>query len=499
MQERAELRPQTPLINAWRIIGIWVLPYMAVCVCSLFNINDNESIIRMIMRLYIGIAAASALYFRYKKQLDENNALRLVMMLGLILRMGYMLYTNWHVRYYDVGELGMDDLGHGAYIVSNIVYGRLPQNNYYQFYHPPLYHMVSGLAVKIAALIRGTDDYASLIKYAAATACAASCVSVVMVQRLADALKIKRKHQIAAMALTAVYPNMILMGGRVNNDAFVTLFMILSVYFTVRWYYETEMKHIIGIALSMGLGMMSKISCGTLAVVIAPVMLYKLYRAWREKEPVPIIKQLAVFALICFPLGLWYPIRNYIRFGQPLSYVTPLGEDAKVYTGNVEWYKRFLSIPIWEIFKTPYMDSGRDYSIFMIMTRTAVFGEFQYENVAKLVSVGLYFVNLALMLYSLAAMAAVCVRDRVNDKFRAWGMAALWAAVMASQLMFNVSMPYSCTADIRYIPLAFVSGCMYFAMWSEGCASKKRGIKNPDTVLKALTVLYAAAVIIMYA
>lgn len=415
------------------------------------------------MAISILLTGCAAFFEAYKKRLTADKAIILIIIAGIIMRTGYMLYTNWTKRAYDVGFLDEDGVGHGSYIINNILQGHLPQSNEYQFYHPPLYYFLSAAAIKIAALFKHTVDYASLIKYAAAVSCAASCVTLVVIQKLMDTVSLKRKHQIAAMAIAAFFPNFILMGGRVNNDALVTLFMMLSVYFTIRWFYSTSIKDIIFIALSIGFGMMSKVSGGTVALFTGPVMLYKLYLAAKEKKIVYIIKQLAVFAVICFPLALWYPIRNYIEFAQPLNYVCDLGENSHVYTGNISAIKRFFSVPLFEIFEKPYMNSSDDYSIFMIITRTAVFGEFDYEGVSKIISICLYFVNLIIIIASLAAMVVVCLKDKQRDWFSRFAMAAVWVITFIPFLIFNISYPYSCTADTRYIPLAVVSGMIYLS------------------------------------
>ncbi len=488
------------LISGAQLAFIAFIPLIAIIFSYVFKITDNETSIRPLIKLSIAACAGVALLRAYKGKLSTEKILMLIIAAGLIMRVGYMLYTNWTQRTHDVGFLDETGNGHGAYIVNNILQGHLPDSNDYQFYHPPLYYMLSGLAIKVISIFTGNSDYASLIKYAMSVSCAASCVSLVIIQRLMDELKIERKYQIPAVAIAAFFPNFILMGGRVNNDSLVTMFMILSVYFTVRWYYKTDVKNIIGIALSVGLGMMTKVSCGTVAIFIAPIMLYKLYMGYKNKELVSIIKQLAVFAVICFPIALWYPIRNYILFGQELNFVHYLGTGSFVYTGNIPAIDRFFTVPLFEEFDQQFMDPGEDYSIFMIVTRTAIFGEWDYENVSNIVSVTLYYINLIMIALSLVSAVYVCIKEKGTDLFSRFSMAALWVIIFVSYIVFNISYPFSCTADMRYIPLTLVAGIVYLAKGyaiCDGMSSVK--VNWLVTGGKCLVAAYCVWVFLMYA
>lgn len=481
------------------IVTLVFMPFLSLVLCNIFKIADNETPIKALMKITIALIACFAFVEAYQKRLTANKMIIFIIAAGVIIRIGYMMYTPWAKRVYDVGGLDANGVGHGSYIINNILQGHLPHTNEYQFYHPPFYYFISALAIKIASIFKHTSNYASLIKYAAAVSCAASCVTLAAIQNLMDAVKIKRKYQVPAMAIAALFPNFILMGGRVNNDAFMTLFMVLAVYSTVRWFYSTSVRDIIFIALSIGFGMMSKVSCGVVALFTGPVMLYKLYISVKNKKSMPFIKQLIIFALICFPLALWYPVRNYINFSQPLNYVCDLGSNSHVYTGNIPAVKRFFSAPLYELFKQPFMNPDDDYSIFMIITRTAVFGEFQYEGVSKIVSIGLYYINLITIAASLAAMVIVCVKDKRRDWFSRYAMAAVWVITFISFLIFNISYPYSCTADTRYIPLAVIGGIIYMSAACELYEkSSSAAVKRIFLSWRWLVAAYCIMVMIMY-
>lgn len=487
-----------PVFSMVWIPFLVLLPMLACMLGRELQMIDNEIVVRPIMELVLIGVLAYGIWCLYQQKLTAERLLALIMVAGFVMRIGYMVYTGWYERYYDVGNLDTQN-GHGAYIVHNLLNGHLPKSNDYQFYHPPLYHMLSAMVLKFAGIYEGTADYAGLIQYATVVSCGASCVTLFFVQKTLDALKIKRKYQVPGMAILAFFPNWILMGGRVNNDGLLTMFMVMAVYFTIRWYYDTQMKWAVGLGFAFGFGMMSKISCGTLALITGPIMLYKLYKAWKEKQTWHVFFQLLVFGAICFPLALWYPIRNYMEFGQELNYVHDLSVTSHTYVGNLPWTERFFSAPIMEEFTKPYTNTSDDSSIFMILTQTAVFGEFSYENVPRIVSVGLYFINLLTILASLASMVLVAVKDKARDWFSRYFMLALWGMVFVSYIMFNFQYPYSCTADTRYLQMAVLAGCTYMSMAAQlGNKNKCKWMKRLVIVMNVLTVAYVGFVVVMF-
>ena len=70
------------------------------------------------------------------------------------------------------------------------------------------------------------------------------------------------------------------------------------------------MKTIVMLAFSFGLGMMTKISVGTIALFTGGVMIYCVVKDFKQKKYKEIICQLAVFAVICLPLGMWYSVET---------------------------------------------------------------------------------------------------------------------------------------------------------------------------------------------
>ena len=494
---------ESPVISVLGLFIIGLLPFVTVRISGALGFANQAVPVHFGMRIVLAALLVFALILHIKGKLSERNMLLLLIVAGVIMRVGYLTYTNWMDRMHDLGSVseGPYAIGNAGYILYNTLKGHLPDTNEYQFYQQPLYFILSAWAIRLMAGGDAASASPDLLKWAMAVSCAAACLTIPVIQRIMDALGIQRKHQIPAMAIAAFLPNWIFMGGRVNNDALVTLFMALVVYFTVKWYYDTSMKNMILLAFAFGFGIMAKVSCGTLAVFTAPVMLYKLYRSWKEKKPLPMIGQLAAFLGIAFPLALWYPIRNYLLFGQSLTFVNDIGKDSFVYTGNVPAFQRLLAVPVFSAWSQPYASVGDDYSVWMHFLRTTVFGEWEWLA-PKLVSVSFFYINLLLVILALFAMVHITFKTPHKDYFARFMPAALCLIVIISFVSFNLSYPYCCTADARYVPMALAVGMIALAQRNEDAdMQEKEGKRHRafPVAVAVLAILFCMASVIMYA
>ena len=131
------------------------------------------------------------------------------------------------------------------------------------------------------------------------------------------------------------------------------------------------------IAISIGLGMITKLSIGFIALIIGPMMLFKLIQRIKEKNYLKLLPQFIVFAIIVFPLGLSYAIRNYILFDQSLTYILDFGRDSWLHAVIKEKtiYDRFLSLPISQLVhrERGIFHDYQEYNIWVDLIKTSIF------------------------------------------------------------------------------------------------------------------------------
>lgn len=108
---------------------------------------------------------------------------------------------------------------------------------------------------------------------------------------------------------------------------------------------EKNWKNTLLLAVIYGLGMMTKISMATLAVFTAVVFARSFFKACKTGTWKGLLLKYAVFGAISLPLGLWYSLRNYLLFRQPLTYVLEMSRDSALYTGDRSiWQRLFFGI-----------------------------------------------------------------------------------------------------------------------------------------------------------
>lgn len=451
--------------------------------------------IQIYLALLVGGALAwggCALCYR---RLTYRQAVCLIVLLGLLMRLGYVMYSPAQLRQHDF----YDTNGHLSYIMNFVNGGGLPDSNEWQYYHPPLHHFIFSLFVRFFHLLGRTETTAlcESLQYISGFYSAAM---MVVVWRFLCISGIGRRATLAAMAVFCLHPTFYVMGGSMNNDDFMLLLFFSSLLYLLRWYQNPGWKNSLLLGVCIGCAMMAKTSAALLAPVAVVVFLIKLCQLWRQRGGLrgvlPIVGRLAAFGAVSLPLGLWYPIRNLIAFGQPLGYVAKIGEDAAIYCGRVPLLYRLLPFvsDAWQ--GQLYCDPFEDYNIAAYLARCSVFGESGYQGVDVQAAL-LLSANVCLILISLAAMIYVLLRQRGEKTFAVRLIMALtWATQVGSHLIMNLQYPYGCTMDFRYLVPTVLTGAVFLGM--AGARLRSKGKLLPYYAINCFIALFCLAGIWMY-
>ena len=179
------------------------------------------------------------------------------------------------------------------------------------------------------------------------------------------------------------------------------------------------------------------------------------------------IPQYLVFGAIAFPLGLWYPIRNFYLFGQPLSYVLRISQDRPLYCGGYSLWQRFGLGGESLLYARP----NEDYNVWAYLLRGSLFGEFSFQ-MGRVIPALLLGLNLLLILVSMAAMVYTLLRRPSHH----WAiLGCFWLVLMVSYISFNTQYPFGCTMDFRYIVPTALIGAVFLAKGWEQLSGTKGG------------------------
>lgn len=397
----------------------------------------------MILLLCLIVVAGVLLY--KKKKLTDQIFCMLLIFMGCVMRIGYTMYTGCELRGHDIGYLTADYPGKAGYVLSIFQTGKLPQGYELQLYQQPLYFIVGAGFSKVINLITGIADPYVLVDAAKYVSCVASCLTLPIFLRLCEAFAMKGKSKIRAVALVAFTPIFYQSAGRLGEESFITFFMVAALLVTLKWEQNHSLKNTMLLAFIYGLGMMTKISMALPAIYTAYILIHFFIKEKDNRRDLFI--KYCIFGVISLPIGLWFNIRNLVRFGQPLGYVLEAGTNSVLYRGEKSLAARFLGLDIGNLLLSPYNDVLVDVNMPTYLLKGALFGEFSF-NTALFIPVILLFLHIVLTCYLLYRVCVLLCKKEKGSKDRLIAFLYLFGLLFAFVSYIRYS--YSCTMDYRY-------------------------------------------------
>ncbi|MDR1563577.1 MAG: glycosyltransferase family 39 protein [Oscillospiraceae bacterium] len=443
-----------------------------------------------LLLLFFGLAFIAFRYFK-KKPLTYRQWAFIIITFGFILRLCYVLYTKGTSRQHDF----MGEHGHLHYMVDIADTGALPLTNDYQYYHPPLVHLLGAPLVWLCLTLNLNKNL--IIELLQVLPLLFSSLTMLAFYRIIKRLHLSERVRIAVLALAILHPFNLILCGMINNDCLMWLFFIHAILYLMIWYEKATMKNTAILALCVGLGMMSKLSAGFIAPACIFIFACKLIPAIKAKnglEIKAIVKKGLCFSGISIPIGLWYPIRNYILFNQSFNYVPHFNTGIR-YHGDVPILQRF-ALDFRNLF--PYVfQSFEDTNDWVTFLKTSLFDEQMYQEI-NTSAIILTVLNLILITASLFSIAYVLLKDRKASKRLFYiVLAGIWALLFVSHVIFMVQYPNLSTPSYRYsYPTAFI-GAVFIGRAAQLLSGKKA--KNlPTQAFCVLTVLFVVFTVFAY-
>lgn len=240
---------------------------------------------------------------------------------SFLVKFYYIFYTSVYTRQNDVGAFGSNS-GHFGYIEYILFNHKLPDfdpREVWTFCHPPLHHFLSAVWIGINQYVLGVDKDASRESLQTLTLFY-SMVVIIAAYKILRYFKLKGMSLYIPLMIVAFHPSFTYLAGSVNNDILSIALMMCVIVCTMRWYEEQNIRNILKIALCIGFAMMTKLSAGLVAPSVSVVFLYVLIKNGKNSIKKYII-QFSAFGIVCVPLGLWFEIKNLIKYKMPITYV----------------------------------------------------------------------------------------------------------------------------------------------------------------------------------
>lgn len=414
---------------------------------------------------YLGLL----IYLKSSKHLTENSEVFMIILLGVLLRCGYVLLSGLYDRQHDAGAYtGMGtsfvNPGHIGYIEYIYKFHKLPDINPYElfaYYHPPLHHILSYFWLQLNIWLGVSEELA--FENLQILPLLYSCLCMTVTWKILKVLEVKGSGLLIGLAFMAFHPATIIMAGSVNNDMLTILFMCLTILGSLEWIRNKDLKHLIPLALYIGFGMITKLNSAVLALPLAVIFLMHFLSVLGTREKGTILKWIRnyfIFAMIVMPIGLSWIIRNLVRFGEKPGVPVP-GETSPMYTAGFSLWSR-LGIPSladWH-FSFPFhpISAKACNNTWVIMFHTALFTE---EYPTSLPDILLLLCQIAFLLsvvlgIATAILLVLVLVNRRTDKETRIFMLTGYVVMLVSFAAFVVIYPYTCSSDFRYVAICLL-------------------------------------------
>ena len=438
-------------------IYLFLSSVAAAVLFSLLVNEDNSISAAMFVPVTFGIAQILLVLHR-EKRLTADRVVILLIVLGVVARYCYVLRYSSLEMQHDVGSFD-GKAGHAAYITywydNGLTLPDFDVTTRWQFYHPPLHHMLMALLLRVFTTIgiplevaREAIQILPMIW---------SALSMAASYRIFKLLKLEGAGLVAATSVVCFYPTFIIWGGAINNDMLAAFCVLLAMLWTLKWYNSPTFRNILPIALSVGLGMMAKLSAWMVAPGIALVFLWVFIK--NIKNPLPFIVQFLAFVVVCVPPALWWQMRNLIMFDVPITYVPALKWD-RMSVESIPAAQRLFDLSASQFiypflaFKS-YGAPYNEYNPFIALLKTSLFDE--YHKPWDFGAMATFFVVIAGILAAAGFAGLIWMtvkRKGTLDLPVKLLLLMTLLTILVSYTIFCFNYPFVCTENIRYcIPI----------------------------------------------
>lgn len=466
--------------------------------------NDYRGVTLFFAAIFLSLVYL--VYCRFNNKQDIGKLIPILCFLGFMLRLAYILYTTINQRQHDVQTFENTDNGHGAYILyllDNRSLSDFDVSTKWQFYHPPLHHIISAIwlwfqmqcGLSFSAACEGLQ-FLTLFY---------STLSMYLSYRIMRELNMRRTGLLIALAIIAFHPTFLIFAGSINNDILSVTFMLGAVLNTMVWFKKRTVWNILKIALCVGLGMFTKLSVWMVAPAIAAVFLVALIK--NEGKLKSVIGQYAAFLAVCVPIGLFWSIRNYLTYKIPFTYVPKLPETSVQYVGNHSVLERLFDFNFSQfksVFTQMNFSGGNyfEYNPTIALFKTAMFDESvndTYYHSISFYGKALFWFSVILGLLGFIAMIYIlCKRRSMNITYKIL-FAVLYFVLLISYYIFCFQFPFFCTQNIRYASPLIVIGAIFIGkMISANQNNQSKFSKYFRWTVTAITVCFCFMSVMTY-
>ena len=409
------------------------------------------------------------LFFNYlwMRKSKISSSLIFTLLTSVILHAFYIVYTPTWERQHDV--IGFENgkgIGQAAYIEWFYEHWSLPDfdpRKKWGFFQPALHHIIAAAWLKINTLIGfGYTAATENIQILTLIYCV---IITIYALRIFKLMGLEGRSLETAFALAALHPSLTLLSGSVNNDTLCIMLMVMTCFYALKWEKNETAGNIFKTALCMGLSMMTKLS----GVLAAPAVAWLFLIKWivgEKKEFLKHLGQYILFALVSIPLGMFFPLRNYLVFGIPFNYTPKVGEKLIYDDISSRFTDVFTLTPFASMVKNG--DAFDEYNIILAGLKTSLTGEFNFTGANRYMIYAAWFLFAAGVIL-LAVTCFSVIKIMITGKnIMALQIRVFWSILYLTAIAFYLnlclSIPNFSSQDFRYIAYLIVPNALFIGL-----------------------------------
>lgn len=402
---------------------------------------------------------------------------------------GYISYTPFWARQHDSRNfVDYQYGGHFGYIGYIFYNNHLPigsPKDYWCFYNPPLFYIISTIFMKIQTLFNFTIEEG--LENLQLLSCLYTIIFDIYVYRILKELNIQKMLK-SLLLFVGLSPAIVIMSGSLNNDILSIMLSTMAIFYCIKWYQNDSLKDLIKIAFTISFAIMTKISSALIAVAIACVFLAKVIQ--NRKDIIKYIKYFSLFALISLPIGLWFPIKNLILYDVPITYVQSVDEDNDANISHYSVLERLFTISSNHL-DTINIDMSKEnaeYNLFITTLKSFVVDE-QIDcnnDILKICVPLIFYFSVGIAILFIINLVYILKNYKeINDKWILFFL-ILFGLEIISYIKFCFDYPFTFTMNFRYIVPTLIS---YAVITGITCEKNKKLFLFNSTIIDIFITL----------
>lgn len=461
--------------------------------CVLYYLKNIFNPAHLFTVTLIIFSLGSILILKKLKVYETKYGIFFTLLSIFAVQVGYISYTPFWARQHDSRDFNNYQYGgHFGYIGYIFFNNHLPANNpidYWCFFNPPLFYIISAIFMKIQTFFNFTIEQG--LENLQILSVLYTTIFNIFVYRILKEINIK-KSIIFLILFVGLSPAMIIMSGSLNNDILSIMLSTIAIFYCIRWYKSDSLKDLIKIAFAISLAIMTKISSALIAVVIAVVFFVKVIQ--NKKDIKKYVKYFSLFALISLPIGLWFPIKNLVLYNIPVTYVQSVDEDNDANISKHSILERLFSVSDGQLdtVNINMSKENAEYNVFITTLKSYIVDEqidYNSNSVLKIAVPIIFCISIVIaILFAINLIYVVKNFKEINNNWILFFILLLVLEII-SYLKFCLDFPFTFTMNFRYIVPTLIS---YSAITGVACENnKKLFILNTSviTVFALLSIL----------